>query len=90
MIMPDHIHLFAGLAGTIPFENWVVYWKSLFTKRHEIDGHRWQSRQWDRRVRTRKSYEEKWEYIRHNPVRHGLVEKPEDWPYQGELFTLDW
>lgn len=25
----------------------------------------------------------KWEYIRMNPVRAGLVEKPDDWPYSG-------
>jgi len=25
---------------------------------------------------------EKWEYIRQNPVRAGLVSVPDDWPYQ--------
>ena len=29
-------------------------------------------------------------YVRQNPVRHGLVNDPEDWPFQGELHLLDW
>ncbi len=32
----------------------------------------------------------KWEYIRHNPVRAGLVNDPDDWPYQGEMHVLRW
>src|SRR5689334_1914703 len=34
MIMPDHIHYFAGLADFYTeFDKWVTYWKSQFTKR---------------------------------------------------------
>ena len=36
------------------------------------------------------SYDEKWQYVRNNPVRHGLVESAEKWPYQGELNRLEW
>jgi putative transposase len=33
VIMPDHIHYFAGCADTnIEFDRWVTYWKSQFTK----------------------------------------------------------
>jgi hypothetical protein len=36
------------------------------------------------------SYDEKWEYVRSNPVRHSYVTDPADWPYQGELNELRW
>jgi hypothetical protein len=51
---------------------------------------RWQTDHWDTRVRTAEIYEEKWLYFLNNPVRKGLVNKPEDWPYQGEIFELRW
>ena len=36
MIMPDHIHLFAaGTESSIAYKNWVQYWKSQFSKRHQ-------------------------------------------------------
>ena len=50
----------------------------------------WQRDCWDRQMRTGESYEEKWNYVRNNPVRAGLVEKAEDWKYQGELHKLGW
>ena len=90
-IMPDHIHLFATPNGIdIPLDNWVRYWKSQFSKRHRNDQHHWQTDHWDRRLRDDQSYDGEWEYVRTDPVRHELVEKPEDWPYQGELNVLRW
>ena len=50
----------------------------------------WQRDCWDRQLRSGESYDEKWNYVRNNPVRAGLVEKVEDWKYQGELHTLYW
>jgi len=32
---------------------------------------------------------EKWNYVRDNPVRAGLVENAEAWPYQGEVILID-
>jgi putative transposase len=91
MIMPDHIHMFAAQGKIeIEFKDWVKYWKSQFTKRHKISGHRWQTDDWDTRMRTGQQYEEKWQYVRLNAVRHGLVESPENWPYQGTLHELRW
>ncbi len=89
--MPDHIHLFAGTHdGQIALENWVRYWKSQFTKRHGRPEHRWQSGYWDTRLRGNESYESKWEYVRNNPVRHGLVRRVEDWEFQGTINDLPW
>ena len=50
----------------------------------------WQRDCWDRQLRTGESYSQKWEYVRNNPVRKGLVVNADDWPYQGELNVLEW
>jgi putative transposase len=91
VIMPDHIHLFAAATVTeIEYCNWVTYWKSQFSKRHQNAKHRWQTDDWDTRMRTSQQYEDKWEYVRWNPYRHKLVARPEDWPYQGTLHDVRW
>jgi putative transposase len=91
ILMPDHIHLFvAATSDTINYENWCRYWKSLFTKRHREPLHRWQESHWDTRMRSQRQYEDKWHYVRCNPVRAGLVARAEDWPYQGTLFPFVW
>ena len=41
----------------------------------------WQSGSFDRLLRTEESAQAKWEYMRENPVRAGLVARWEDWPY---------
>ena len=44
----------------------------------------------DRLLRAEESPQEKWLYMRQNPVRAGLVRRPEEWPYQmglGEALT---
>ena len=33
-------------------------------------------------LRNDESYGEKWEYVRENPLRAGLVSRADDWPYQ--------
>jgi hypothetical protein len=34
------------------------------------------------------SYSQKWDYLKENPVRAGLVKKSDDWPFQGEIESL--
>lgn len=94
VIMPDHIHLFCAPA-TIEFEPlklWVRYWKNEASKHwpriaeHPI----WQRDFWDTQLRRHESYAEKWEYVRNNPVRAGLVTNPDACPFQGELSVLQW
>ena len=41
-------------------------------------------------LRSARSYSEKWDYVRNNPVRAGLVVTPEAWPYAGEGTDLMW
>lgn len=49
----------------------------------------WQRGFFDHLLRNSESYTEKWEYVRQNPVRAGLVRHPDDWPYQGEVVAID-
>ena len=44
-------------------------------------GELWQARFFDRALRTVKEYNEKIEYIHLNPVKAGLVQQPEEWPW---------
>jgi len=91
VLMPDHLHIFATPdEDALPFDNWVRYWKSQFSKAHANPVLRWQVDHWDRRLRSSESYEEKSQYMWENPVRAGLVQRAEDWPYQGEVFELPW
>ena len=50
----------------------------------------WQRDFWDTQMRFRAHYDEKWAYVRMNPVRQGLVGVPDEWPFQGEVFPLAW
>ena len=93
VLMPDHLHLFcAPRDPTVPLTNWIRYWKSLASRAWPgpKTGPIWQEDFWDRQLRDGENYLNKWEYVRSNPVRAGLVRKPEDWPYSGEINTLDW
>ena len=48
----------------------------------------WQPEFFDHLLRTPASYGEKWNYVRENPVRAGLVQRAQDWPYAGECEYL--
>ncbi|WP_269539892.1 REP-associated tyrosine transposase [Cerasicoccus fimbriatus] len=94
VIMPDHIHLFCSPARVdhLPLKKWVAYWKSTASRQWPAkeDQPIWQMDGWDRQLRSGESYSAKWLYVRNNPVRHGLVDSPENWPFQGELNVLFW
>ncbi len=48
----------------------------------------WQAEFFDHLLRSQESYGQKWEYVRQNPLRAGLVQNPEDWLWQGEIYAL--
>ena len=50
----------------------------------------WQDGCWDTQMRTGAQCEEKWQYVRNNPVRKGLSENADDWSYQGVVHDLPW
>jgi REP element-mobilizing transposase RayT len=88
VIMPDHIHLFVRIAPQLRIGNTIRLLKRSLSSVMESPLPHWQPGFFDHIVRHSESYSEKWAYVYHNPVRAGLVEKPEDWPYQGEVVSI--
>jgi|HubBroStandDraft_6_1064221.scaffolds.fasta_scaffold1387114_1 putative transposase len=41
----------------------------------------WQRRYWEHTVRDERDYAAHMDYIHFNPVKHGLTERPSDWPF---------
>ena len=50
-------------------------------RRRAASGEVWQPRFFDRALRTVKEYNEKIEYLHLNPVRAGLVQRAQEWPW---------
>jgi len=91
LIMPDHIHLFCAPKNEeIAIERWIAFWKRQFRRSCGASALRFQSRGFHHRLRRDENYHQKWEYVRANPVRAGLVKIPEEWQYQGVLNHLPW
>lgn len=95
VIMPDHVHVFARQAREARrMRDWIKMWKSMSTRELKtklcLGDSLWQRDYFDRFLRSSDNYSDKWEYVRNNPVRAGLVSRSEDWPYQGEIHVLRW
>ena len=92
-ILPDHLHCILKLRDGD--EDFPLRWrliKSRFSRSiastdDPASGTRkgergiWQRRYWDHVIRTERDFETHVNYIHHNPVKHGLVTDPDDWPY---------
>ena len=87
VILPNHLHFFAW-PGRLhaDIDDWIQYWKSIFTKRLGRPDCRWQRASFHHRVRSDESAEKWRAYMFENPVRAGLVLRACDWPYSGEVF----
>ena len=95
IVMPDHLHILAAPsdreASVRDFTKWFKRW---FNEEYRISSGRpsasagelatwgWQEGCFDHLLRSEESLSEKWEYLRQNPVRAGLVAEPDEWPYQ--------
>jgi putative transposase len=93
VILPDHLHAM----WTLPDgdSNYSLRWrliKTQFSKNLASSGISikknakgenilWQNRFWEHTIRNEIDYEKHVNYIHYNPVKHGFVTKPADWPY---------
>ncbi len=89
VIMPDHVHFFASPgSGAKSLSAFIRDWKKWTTRRLHAGGLAppivWQTEFFDHVLRSADSYEEKWFYVRENPVRAGHAACAEAWPYAGE------
>jgi putative transposase len=49
----------------------------------------WQERFWDHVIRDADDLWHHFVYVHYNPVKHGLVDRPEDWPHSSFHFWLE-
>jgi REP element-mobilizing transposase RayT len=90
--MPEHFHLFVRGGPEFRLSRWVGTLKQALTRAAHLScakGQVWQEGFFDHLLRNDESYAQKWDYVRENPVRAGLVKVTEDWPYQGEIVSID-
>lgn len=93
VVLPDHLHCIWRLpAGDSDFPTRWRLIKSRFSRQlakgplresHKRRSERgiWQRRFWERHLRCQEDFNAHLQYCWLNPVKHGLVERPEDWPY---------
>ncbi len=101
--MPDHIHLFVsfGVECRITLSDWIKGLKRELDRVLHASGRKplrrsaqklcsfWQPGFHDHLLRRGESYAAKWDYVSQNPVRAGLVNRADDWPYAGEIVRID-
>ena len=81
VVLPDHLHCIWSLPETDA--DYSKRWRLLKTAfRKELGlGKIWQNRFWEHCIRNEDDYSQHVEYIHNNPVKHGYVSSPADWPF---------
>ena len=84
-VMPNHVHILIKQQQGFPLAEIVRSWK-VFTAREanailERSGTFWMREYHDRRIRDEAHLNRAIVYIENNPVKAGLCERPEDWPW---------
>jgi REP element-mobilizing transposase RayT len=87
--MPDHWHALNGLTQPLTISQVMHDVKKLSARKlngqRRTSGPLWQHQFWDRFLRHQKELIERLEYMHRNPVRRGLVNRPEDWRWSSYL-----
>ncbi len=85
VVMPNHIHLLLSLNDQHQLARVIQLIKGGFSHSLRENGvvlrTVWQQRHFDRRLRDANEFAEVSQYVRQNPVRRGLAEHAEDYPY---------
>ncbi len=90
VVMPDHVHLLLtplrderGWPHSLPTILKQLKGASArsVNKLSGSSGPVWQEESFDHILRSQESFEKKLEYLRQNPVRRGLVRRPEDYKW---------
>ena len=104
VIMPDHVHALLWFPETLQLSQFMSKWKELTSKTlktilsdrfpnywSQIDSSEpiWQPRYYGFNIWSRAKVEEKLDYMHLNPVRAGLVERAEDWPWSSDRWYLE-
>jgi putative transposase len=88
VVMPEHVHLLLSEPEGAMLAKAVQMLKSKVSlaarkmgKRDIGDTPFWQARYYDHNVRNSEAFVTQLRYIHRNPVKRGLCERPEDWPW---------
>ncbi|MFY9855834.1 MAG: transposase [Terracidiphilus sp.] len=80
VVMPEHVHLLVNEPQLSTLDQAIKAIKlSVTLRRHERPF--WQARYYDFNIFNEDKRVEKLRYMHRNPVKRGLVEKPEDWEW---------
>jgi putative transposase len=110
VVLPDHMHCLWSLPdGDAGFPRRWRDIKTAFSKslpateqRSPVMVHRgergiWQRRYWEHTIRDDRDFAAHIDYVHFNPVKHGFVDKPADWPFSSfrrcvirGLYPTDW
>jgi len=88
VILPDHLHLVLGLPkGETDFSQRLRLIKHHLSihidapRNHRGEKRIWQRRFWEHLLRDEQDWRNHIDYIHYNPVKHGYVQRPLDWPH---------
>lgn len=87
VLMPEHVHLLVGEPVRSSLSIALQVLKQQTSRKLKARGELqfWQRRYYDFNVHNEEKRTEKLRYMHRNPVKRGLVEKPEDWPWSSFL-----
>ena len=67
------------------------------SKQNKRESTVWQRRFWEHEIRDQYDFQKHVDYVHYNPLKHGLVKKPADWPYstfhryiENGVYPEDW
>jgi REP element-mobilizing transposase RayT len=94
VLMPNHWHALFWPPYPLPISQVLHDVKRISTLRLHAERHThgpfWQHQFWDRFVRHAQEFRERLDYMHQNPVKAGLVKRPEDWRWSSyNNFALD-
>jgi putative transposase len=83
VLMPEHVHLLVGEPSRSSLSVVLQVLKQQTSRKLKVPGsvQFWQRRYYDFSVHNEEKRVEKLRYMHRNPVKRGLVEKPEDWAW---------
>lgn len=94
VVLPEHMHIIMTLPPDDEnYSQRISFIKSAFSRQLEpmelINSSRqakrergiWQRRFWEHLIRDEQDYERHLNYIHYNPVKHGHVKSPSQWPH---------
>jgi putative transposase len=90
VIMPDHAHWIVAPREDrdLSVGDFATGLKRMVRKTLKRQSWQWQRGCFDRLLRSEENLSSKWIYVQDNPVRQGLVQNWEDWPYYFDFENL--